>query len=134
MVIMTTNFMVFAEEVHALAMEKGFMDKPRSFGDKVALLHAEVSEMLEEYCRGKKTNDIYWVSTGRIIEACGPDEVKFRTIDTRKPEGIPIEAADILLRLLTLCVEEGIDLDKALELKMAFNRTRDYRHGNKVLG
>jgi hypothetical protein len=53
-----------------------------------------------------------------------------------KPEGVGSAAADIVIRLLDTLErirEAGvdIDLDWEIERKLAFNRTRGYRHGGK---
>lgn len=50
-----------------------------------------------------------------------------------KPEGIPIELADILIRIADTCGARGINLTEALRLKMAYNKTRPTRHGDKSL-
>lgn len=48
---------------------------------------------------------------------------------TRKPEGVPIELADAVIRLGNLAESLGIDLGAAIEEKMQFNKTREYKHG-----
>jgi hypothetical protein len=48
-----------------------------------------------------------------------------------KPEGIPSELADIIIRVLDICGYHKIDIAAAIADKMAFNDTRDYRHGGK---
>jgi NTP pyrophosphatase (non-canonical NTP hydrolase) len=42
------------------------------------------------------------------------------------------EFADVLIRVFDLCVARGYDLEKAVLDKMAFNKTRAYRHGGKL--
>ena len=48
-----------------------------------------------------------------------------------KPEGFPIEIADTIIRIFDLCGYLDIDLEEAIRLKMEYNKTRSYRHGNK---
>lgn len=76
-------------------------------------LHGEVSEAWEE--------------------ARKPDFDPKRTYyrEDGKPEGLPSELADILIRVGDMAETFGIDLEKAVAEKMAYNRTRPYRHGNK---
>lgn len=46
-----------------------------------------------------------------------------------KPEGIPSELADVFIRLGDVCKEFGVPIEEAIREKMAFNRTREFRHG-----
>ena len=48
-------------------------------------------------------------------------------------EGKPMdeELADIIIRVCDLAGYEGINLEKAIEDKMAVNRTRPYKHGRE---
>lgn len=78
---------------------------------KLALIHSEVSEALEEYRSGHP-----------------PTEVR---IENGKPEGIPAELADVVIRIGDLCGALGIDLQAAVAQKMAYNATRPHRHGGK---
>ena len=110
-------FKKLIEEIHGTAKEKGWWEEPiRSFGELVVLCHAELSEAIEEYRKGHAPNEVY-----EAPEAPG------------KPEGIPVELADVIIRILDMCGYYGIDLDSVMEQKLAFNRNRSYRHGNKKI-
>ena len=50
-----------------------------------------------------------------------------------KPEGIATEMIDCIIRILDWCGKENLDVDKLLELKHVYNKTRPYRHGGKAL-
>lgn len=104
--------------------EKGWYESDRTFGDDVALLHSEVSEMLEAY-RDYGFADMTSAS-------CGPCHGDGRP-HVCKPVGVGSEAADVLIRLLDTCGRRGIDLANEYEKKMAYNKTRPYRHGGKTL-
>jgi NTP pyrophosphatase (non-canonical NTP hydrolase) len=100
----------WCRDAHALAVSKGFgvaTDIPRA----LALLHAEISEALEEL---RKNED--------------PHHTYHRDGDG-KPEGFTIELADVFLRLANLCGGLGIDLESAVARKHAFNTTRPHKHG-----
>ena len=43
----------------------------------------------------------------------------------------PEELADIVIRVLDFAEEQGIDLYKEIISKHEYNKTREYRHGNK---
>jgi NTP pyrophosphatase (non-canonical NTP hydrolase) len=112
---MTLNDLV--EQSHRLAKEKGWYEGgERNIPEALALIHSEVSEALEEYRR------------------YGRDAVTYKqhNVDTGKPEGFAIELADVVIRVADLCGYLGIDLEDAVETKYLYNRTRAYRHGNKV--
>ena len=102
------------ETSHSLAILKGWHNNRRSIPELLCLVHSEVSEALEEHRRGRSPTEIY-----------------YRQFD-HKPEGIPIELADVVIRIADFCGLHNIDLSEALEIKINFNKTRSHRHGNKV--
>jgi NTP pyrophosphatase (non-canonical NTP hydrolase) len=108
-------------EIWLVNTEKGWYDEDVPFFTAMALLHSEVSEAVEAY-RNWGTAD----ATSKVIDQGehGPDALP-------KPEGVGSEFADILIRLLDDCERWGIDLAAEYERKIAFNRTREYRHGGK---
>lgn len=97
-------------ESYRIAKDKGWCDRPVLVPEQVALICSEACEALEEW------------RSGRPMLYSGMDG---------KPEGVAAEFADILIRVGHYCALNGIDLESALRLKMAYNETRPYRHGNK---
>ena len=51
--------------------------------------------------------------------------------DSGKPEGLPSELADIVIRVMDVCGGLGIDLDEEIRIKVAYNRRRPAMH-NKL--
>lgn len=118
-----------AEEVNEVNVANGWFESERSFGDDIALLHSEVSEMFEAY------RDSGLLGT-TVCKSCG--EANAGTLDTHcgtlmKPEGVGSEAADVLIRLLDSCLRADINLGQEFTRKLAYNRTRGHRHGGKLL-
>lgn len=114
------------QESHANAVDKGFWEQPRTIPEQIALMHSELSEALEEFRDGRKLNEVRYeipdVEQGKFFDAIPAD----------KPVGFPIELADAIIRIADTAEHYGINLEEALRLKMAYNRTRPYRHGGKL--
>ena len=67
------------------------------------------------------------------VECVRDGKLDARTEYAGKPVGLPSELADIVIRVADLCGALGIDLDEAIRLKLAYNRTRTHRHGGRAL-
>lgn len=132
------NLKQFAKDVHKNAVDKGWWVEERSFGELIALAHSELSEALEEYRSGHEYTEVYTVCRNCTHEPkqgynCSIGEICHNWEKRDKPEGIPIEMADAIIRILDACEFYGIDIERALELKHEYNLTRPYRHGGKVI-
>lgn len=97
-------------QAHATAEQKGWWDRAPNIPEKLALIHSELSEALEEYRKG---GDLAQWSIGQ------------------KPEGFVVELADAVIRIADLCGYLGLPLTLAVREKMKYNKTRAYRHGGK---
>lgn len=108
------------QEAHKTAIEHGWWEKEPDFGTLIALCHSELSEALEEYRKGSSPKEI------RETIAAGP-------MIPRKPEGIPSELADTVIRIFDMCGFYRIDLEDSILRKMRYNKNRPYKHGGKVI-
>ena len=102
-------------EAHKTAQEKGWWSQDErpvlmQLPEKIALMHSELSEALEEYRGGRSA---YWETA------------------EGKPEGIGVELADCIIRIADYCGALGIDLERCLAKKLAYNKTRPFRHGGR---
>jgi NTP pyrophosphatase (non-canonical NTP hydrolase) len=77
-------------------------------------MHSELSEMLEEHRDGHQPTETYYTEKG-------------------KPEGIPSELADLIIRALHFAGIFGIDVAASVAEKHEYNLTRPHRHGGKVV-
>lgn len=118
----------FAKDVHQNAIDHGWWETKRSFGEIIALCHSELSEALEEHRNGKPHLYVLDVQSGNNAQIT--DIAKFIG---SKPEGVATELADCIIRILDYCAYADIDIDTTLKIKHEYNKTRPYRHGGKAL-
>ena len=146
-----------AEQIHQNAADHGFWDKI-CFAEEIALIHAELSEALEEDREGRP--DV-WHSIGgqqvyRATDGSGADWTSdpdgssgaygllydptplddCTQIDTwtgvkAKPEGVAVELVDALIRILDQLGYMRVDIDGLVAEKMAYNADRPSKHGKK---
>jgi NTP pyrophosphatase (non-canonical NTP hydrolase) len=108
-----------------IATSKGFKDA--SFLECIALIHSELSEAVEDYRNGLLPKEYEYQPPNGTRGA-----VSISFVPGWKPCGIPSELADVIIRVLHLCGQEGIDIERAVTEKMAYNRTRPFKHGKKI--
>lgn len=98
----------YCRRCYDTAKSKGFHDGAFNFGEKIALVHSELSEALEAYRKHLASSHI----------------------PTRS--GVEEELADTLIRIFDLCGAIGFDIGGTVEEKMRFNETREYKHGKAL--
>ena len=99
-----------ASDVHHTAREKGFWidGVERNDGEMLALIHAEISEVLEGLRKGNPPDD-------KLPE--------FSSAET--------EFADVIIRTMDMAHARGWRVAQAVEAKMKYNTTRPYKHGKE---
>ena len=136
------DFEKIKEECWEIAEEHGWHEKKRSVGEMIALCHSELSEALEEHREpmgklkgysvpGLITNE----QANTRLDCAHNNELDGFYIhpSNNKPEGILIELADTVIRIMEWAHDEGWDLEHAITLKNEYNTKREYRHGGKAL-
>lgn len=133
------NINELAKEVHENAVAHGWWEKPPTLPEALCLIHAELSEALEEYREG---NPLIYGTCALAAEDCKYSGVCDRVgrpgegegVDGPcKPEGIAVELADVILRTLDPMAALGVDVDAVVMAKHKYNLGREYKHGGKAL-
>lgn len=120
------------DEALRIAVEHGFTDA--TIGEDFALMHSEISEALEDHRAGKKPDEVWYEAKTPQKDADATVRYCFDEYAAGlKPAGIPSELADVLIRVFHFCGKHGIDIDKAVREKMAYNKSRPMKHGGKKL-
>lgn len=135
-----------ALDIHVNAQEKGFWDHDRNMGEMLMLMTSELAEALEEHRDGKP--NVYFQCTNKDCQYHKVNLAWNESLDrnhvtyygdrgpdgpicsgTMKPEGVAVELADCLIRILDTMGSLGVDVDKIVKLKMDYNATRAHKHG-----
>lgn len=100
----------FAQAVHENAVKHGWWDEERTFGEIIALCHSELSEALEELRTNRPM--MYFVETNGFV-VTDMSERK-----DEKPEGVAVELADCIIRVLDYFGKEELDVDALMQEAM----------------
>ena len=105
--ILKANIAVLAGECHRIATEHGFWESTNK-GEKIALMHSELSECLEALRHGNPRDE-------HIPEF----------------DNATVELADCIIRILDFARREGLRLPDAILAKMEYNEKRPRKHGKE---
>jgi len=102
-----------AQAVYNNAEAHGFHETNPDWGNRLLLIVSEIKEAQDELRNGRFPGERYYSQDG-------------------KPEGVPSELADVIIRTLDLMVEMGIDnIEDVVSEKIIYNQSRPYKHGKE---
>lgn len=135
-----------SSEIHGDNVVRGFYDGHRQVGTLLMLIVSELSEALEadrknRSCETCVIDEVYnELEELNELENKRPDEFSLEEVQAKRAQyaehfkekvkdTYEDEIADTFIRLFDLVGYQGIDITKHIMAKLAFNRTRGYKHG-----
>jgi NTP pyrophosphatase (non-canonical NTP hydrolase) len=97
-----------AQNCHRIALSKGWWDKDRNDGELLMLMVTELAEACEGLRHGNPPSDHIPAFTA-----------------------VEEELSDCMVRILDMSAARGYRIGEALVAKIAFNESREFRHGGK---
>jgi NTP pyrophosphatase (non-canonical NTP hydrolase) len=104
--------------------EKGFDNPNYNIGELLMLITSELGEALESHRKERFSN---WQSFDKDISELG----ETKAFELHIKDTFEDEIADAILRLLDLSARLNIDVEKQINAKVNYNKTRPYLHGKK---
>jgi len=113
----------YAEEIYAANKAKGFWPENRNLAEVIALIHSELSEMLEFLRKQRPTEPFFNTEKDLWMET--PNGKK------RRMYGVEEELADTIIRCLDLAGSMNMNIEQAIEKKLEYNVNRPHKHGKQ---
>lgn len=115
------NVTELVQEIHQAAKDKGFWDKERNVGEMLMLVVSELGEAIEAHRKNRL------LSVDRPVVVASAEDVKW--FEANVKDTFEDEIADAVIRLMDMAGGLGIDLERHIKAKLAYNKTRARLHG-----
>ena len=127
-ILKTSEFAELQREAWQTCEDKGFHEPRIREGvlrkvtpmENLALIAGEVGEAIGDYQKYADLSVRYEPTSDVSVQS------------GLKPEGVPVELADVVIRILEFCENYEIDFYQVLRMKMDYNKTRPRMHGKKM--
>lgn len=102
-------------------------------GNRLMLIVSEAAEALEEIRGGRPANETYYRLPDGTASYAQLYDINGHGIrmPMGKPEGVPSEIADIVIRCFDFAGSNGFDLGQIIQEKLTYNSGRERMHGKK---
>lgn len=126
------TILALCERSHEISKEKGWLENPRPFSAIASLIHSEISESLEDFRNNKGLNEKYYeckTENGQVVtrhskESIPSLELEVGKVKEVKPAGIPVELADVIIRVCQWCGTNGYGKDLQSQFTIQMNETK----------
>lgn len=117
------NIKKLQKAIYKQAQRKGLYKYPQSINALLWHIREEAAEAVRAW---KKYNDlkVHYECTSKRIEDCAIVKFACDKCPYRSNEGVDQELADVIIMTLSACEHLGIDIEKAIKEKMAYNDIR----------
>ena len=133
------------QQQHDAVLKKGF--EPQPIGVNLMLITSELSEALEADRHNRHADFAAFENeTPKVIHSLADDAVLYvlndrtinkdhaqalfkRAFEKHIKDSVEDEIADAFLRLMDLCGEYGIDIERHIRAKATYNTLREPKHG-----
>lgn len=123
------NINEIAKEIHQNNVEKGFWDdkETKNVGEVLMLCVSELSEALEAHRNGKRAN-LEAFNRDIVFASLDDEQAMVESFKKNVKDSFEDEIADTMIRLMDISQGFDFDLEKHIQLKLAYNKTRPYKH------
>lgn len=123
-----------SKDIYQANKEKGFWDEERNTGELLMLVVSELGEAMEALRRDKCVSN-YLINNSQwsdiLSDIDNKKDLYKKNYENLVKGTFEEEVADALIGLLDLCGGLNIDIQKHVELKLAYNKLRPHKHGKK---
>jgi len=118
-----------AKEFHEFQTNAGFTDS--NITQRLMLVHSEITEAFEAFRKDKYANLKQFEKNVEVFKNYDGNLMWKEQFRSLMKDTFEDELADALIRILAICEENNVDIEKHIKYKMKYNEMRGYKYGGK---